>query len=133
MSGSRVNVLDFDGVCQVEHADGLLARLRSVRRGSDGAFVLDHGGKESLWVHINGDAAFVWFCPDKEGRHPGFVPDKMWPGERRDIRFRLVSEFEGDSINMPWWQLVPVDVAYRAAVEFLNSPTLPPSVSWFEL
>ena len=30
-------------------------------------------------------------------------------------------------------RLVTVEVAYRAAVEFLHTPTLPPSVKWFEL
>jgi hypothetical protein len=117
----------------LERDDELLARLRSVRRGADGAFVLDHGGDESLWVHVSGDAAYVWFCPSEDGRSAGFVPYNMWPGEHSEVRFRLVSEFEGDSITVPWWQLVPVDVAYRAAVEFLHSPSLPASVTWFEL
>jgi hypothetical protein len=49
-----VEVLDFDGAFRVERDDELLARLRSVRRGADGAFILDHGGDGSLWVHING-------------------------------------------------------------------------------
>ena len=49
-----MEVLDFDGACRVERDDELLARLRSVRRGADGAFILDHGGGESLWVHITG-------------------------------------------------------------------------------
>ena len=40
----RMEVLDFDGACRVERDDELLARLRSVRRGADGAFILDHGG-----------------------------------------------------------------------------------------
>jgi hypothetical protein len=50
--------------------DELLARLRSVRRGDDGAFILDHGQGGSLWVHIS-DVAFLWFCPDRDGKHPG--------------------------------------------------------------
>src|SRR5262245_41344576 len=48
----RVRVTDFDASCVVERDDDLLTRLRTVRRGADGAFVLDHGGPESLWVHI---------------------------------------------------------------------------------
>jgi hypothetical protein len=128
-----VEVLDFDGSCEVKRDDELLARLRSARRGSDGAFVLHHGGEESLWVHVNGDAAFLCFFPDRNGGHPGFVPDKLWLGERREVRFRLVGGSEGDRITVPWWQLVPPEVAYRAAVEFLHSPALPRSVSWFEL
>src|SRR5262249_48639799 len=114
-----MNVTDFDGECQVEEVEELLARLRAVRRGPDGAFILDHGGEQSLWIHINREAAFLWFCPgpDVEGQsHPGFVPHKMWPGEHRDVRFELVP-YGGESITRPWHQLVPLDVAYRAAVE----------------
>jgi hypothetical protein len=129
----RVEVLDFDGSCQVERDDELLARLRSVRRGRDGAFILSHDGDESLWVHINREAAFLCFFPDRNGGHPGFVPDGMWSGEQRDLRFLLVGGDDGSAIWVAWWQLVPVDVAYRAAVEFLHSPSLPPSVTWFEL
>jgi len=126
-----VNVLDFNGQCQLETDDELMSRLQAVRRGADGAFVLDHGGQESLWVHINGDVAWLCFFP-KQG-HPGFVPDKMWPGEHRDVRFLLVGEHEGDAISPPWYQLLPVEAAYGVAVEFLHSPSLPASVSWFEL
>jgi hypothetical protein len=128
-----VQVTDFDGSCVVERDDDLLARLRSVRRGADGAFVLDHGGPESLWVHVNGDAAFVWFSPGQGENRAGAVPDRMWPGERREVRFRLVSEFAGDTITVPWWQLLPVESAFRAAVEYLHSRSRPASVSWFEL
>jgi len=72
--GSQSVVLDFDGGCRVERDDELLARLRSVLRGTDGSFILDHGGGGSLWVRMNGeDAAFLLFCPDTDGSHPGFV------------------------------------------------------------
>src|SRR5262245_39435770 len=124
---------DFDGSCQVERDDELLARLRSVRRGDDGAFILSHGGPESLCLHVKGDAAFVWFCPGPDTGHAGFVADDMWLGEEHDIRFRMVSEHAGDTIDVPWYQLLPVEAAYRAAVEYLHSPTRPTSVSWFEL
>ena len=87
----------------------------------------------SLWVHINGDAAFLWFCPDTDGSHPGFVPDGMWSGDRRDVRFLLVGGDEPDSIIVRWSQLLPVDAAYRAAIEYLHSPSPPASVTWFEL
>jgi hypothetical protein len=55
----------------MERNDQLLARLRLVRRGADGAFILDYAG-----VHINGDAAFLgsasigWQPPGgRFGRH----------------------------------------------------------------
>jgi hypothetical protein len=124
---------DFEGSCNVSTADELLLRLRRVRRGDDGAFVLSHVGKSSLLVHIHGNAAFLGYFPTESGEHPGFVPDGMWPGGHHDVRFLLVNGDEASSITVPWWQLVPSDVAYQAAVEFLDSPILPPSVTWFEL
>jgi integrase len=56
-----VEVHGFDVACRVEHDDKLLARLRLVRRGDEGAFILDHEEGGSLWVHVNGDVAFLWF------------------------------------------------------------------------
>jgi hypothetical protein len=133
----RVDVYDLDGQCRVESEDELVARLRSVRREADGAFVLDHGEQgsgPSLWVHIHGDAAYLHYFPDMSGRRAGYAPDRMWPhGPREPVRFRLVGGSAGDSICVPWWQLVPIEVAYGAAVEFLHSPSLPASVSWMEL
>jgi hypothetical protein len=84
-----------------------------------------------MWIHINGDAAFAWFCPGESCA--GFVPDKMWPGEQRDVCFQLVGGCEADAITVAWWQLIPVELAYRAASEFLHSASLPASISWFEL
>jgi hypothetical protein len=124
---------DFDGCYEVARDDELLARLRSVRRGPDGAFILSHGGEESLFVHFHGDAGFLWFVPDRDGKHPGFVPQGMWPGERREICFLQTNGIQADSILVPWWQLVPEQAAYRAAVEYLHSPTPPSSISWLEL
>jgi hypothetical protein len=132
-----VDVYDFDGTSQVEREDELLARLRSARRGLDGAFVLDHGDRglgPCLWVHVHGDAAYLHYFADMSGRRAGHVPDLMWPGGPGEpVRFRLVDGRAGDTIEVPWRQLVPVELAYRAAVEFLHSPSLPPSVSWLEL
>ena len=93
-----LEVWGFDGCSRVRDEGELLARLRSDRRGPDGAFVLSHGGAESLWVHVHGDAAFLWFQPARDGRHPGFVPDGMWPGERRGVRFLQTSGYPADAI-----------------------------------
>ena len=128
-----MQLLDFDGECRIERDEDLLSRLRSVRRGSDGAFVLDHGGDESLWVHINGEAAFLYYFPFRDGRQAGFVPNDMWQGEHLEVRFLLVDGFESDAIFPPWYQLVTVDTAYQAAIEFLHSPSLPESLTWLEL
>ncbi|MFO0799459.1 MAG: hypothetical protein U0804_18475 [Gemmataceae bacterium] len=128
-----MEVEGFDGSTQVRDEVDLLTRLRSDRRGPDGAFVLSHGGDESLWVHIHGDAAFLWFLPHRDGTHPGFVAGGMWSGERRRVRFLQTNGTLADSIVVQWSQLVPVEAAYRAVVEYLNSPEKPASVSWFEL
>jgi hypothetical protein len=128
-----LEVQGFDGSTEVLDERELLARLKSHYRGPDAAFVLSHGGNGSLWVHIHGDAAFLWFSPDGDGGHPGFVPDGMWGGEQCGVRFLQTSGTVADSIEVPWWQLVPVEAAYRAAVEYLQSPERPSSVSWVEL
>lgn len=128
-----MEVWSFDGCAHVRDEDELLAQLRSVRRGPDGAFVLSHGGSESLWIHFHGDTAFLWFQPNRAGTHAGFVPNGMWQGEQRQVRFLQTSGFQADAIEVPWWQLVSSETAYRAAVEFLRSSELPPSVTWLAL
>jgi hypothetical protein len=124
---------DFDGCHQVERGEELLERLRSTRRGPDGAFILSHDDDEALWLHIHADAAFLWFLPHNDGKHPGFVPDGMWSGEEEDVRFLQTNGTLADSIIVPWWQLMPVETAYRAAMEYLHAPGLPSSITWFEL
>jgi hypothetical protein len=124
---------DFDGCYQVNQEEDLLKRLRSTRRGLDGAFILSHDGDEALWIHIHGDAAFLWFLPHNDGKHPGFVPDGMWSGEEEDVRFQQTNGTLANSIMVPWWQLVPPEAAYQAGVEYLHGPGKPASVTWFEL
>lgn len=128
-----MEVHDFDGQHHAGRDEELIARLRSIRRGQDGAFILSHGGKESLFVHINGEAAFLGYFPDCDGQRPMSVPDGMWVDEQPDTRFLQVDGTESNAIWVSWTQLVPVDVAYQAAAEFMNSPALPPSVRWLEL
>lgn len=128
-----MEVWSFDGCAHVRDEGELLAQFRSVRRGPDGAFILSHSGNESLWVHFYADAAFLWFQPNRDGAHAGFVPNGMWQGAQNAVRFLQTSGFQADAIEVPWWQLVSVEVAYRAALEFLHSPELPKSVTWFAL
>jgi hypothetical protein len=127
-----VNLLDFEGACQIWREDELIARLRSVRRGPYGAAILDHGPGASLSVFINGGAASLWFCLDMDGWHPGYVPDRMWAGERRTVRFEMVGCRALARVDVPWWQLAPADAAYVAAAEFLRSRSLPASARWAE-
>lgn len=128
-----MELIDFDGSRTVRSADELLAVLKSARRGPDGAFILSHGREGWLSVHIHGDAAFLWLQPRQDGTHPGFVPNGMWDGEQRDLRFLQTTGVPADAIYVHWSQLVPVEVAYRAAVEYLSTGAKPDSVTWFEL
>jgi hypothetical protein len=57
----------------------------------------------------------------------------MWSRDQRDVRFLLVGGTEADSVSPHWYQLVTVEAAHKAAIEFLHSASLPQSVSWFEL
>jgi hypothetical protein len=127
-----VNISDFEGTIEVECVDDLLSRLYQMRFGQYGMFILSHGGETSLWLHINRDVAFLWYLPRQQS-HPGYVPDGMWLGEQKDVQFLLVGGDEGNAIWVAWWQLLAVDAAYGAAVEYFQSQSLPPSVNWFEL
>lgn len=136
--GDGMEVHDFEGCVGVDSHEDLLHRLRSVRKGRHGAFILSHdsGGEDqpSLWIHINEGVAYLHYLPDGAGLHPGFQPRGMMPGGGEEaVRFLIVTGTEADAITMPRETLVPVEVAYRAAEEFLHEPALPPSVSWFEL
>src|SRR5262249_19331626 len=138
-----MHVADHEGNVATVHApDELIARLRSVRKGPYGAFILCHGtaqawddqAQSSLWVHINDDVAYLWFVVNSRGRHPGFQPVGMSPaGCPGRVHFMQTDGFEeaGITIDRDW--LVSVDLAYKAAAEFLKEPVLPTSISWFEL
>jgi immunity protein Imm1 of predicted polymorphic toxin system len=130
-----MEVEDLEGRTIVEDEAALDHRLRSVREGDFGAFILWHeGGGESLWVHVNKDVAYMHFFPDNEGKHPGYQPTGMSPaGCDAQVRFLQVGGSQGDAIVMPREALVPVAVAYRAAKEFLNEAALPASITWLEL
>jgi hypothetical protein len=130
-----MNVQDLDGKICVDHQKELLHRLRSVRKGPYGAFILFHDQDgPSLWIHTNKDVAYLHFFPGNRVQHPGFQPTGMSPPNcAESVNFLITPGDEGDSIEMPREALVPATVAYNAATEFLRNPVLPPSVTWFEL
>jgi hypothetical protein len=113
----------------------LIAHLRSTRKGIYGAFILCHDETgPSLFIQINNDLAYLHFFPDDQGRHPGFQPTGMSPADCPESVYLMQDDgFEANGDTMPGYALVSVDVAYRAAAEFLHEPVLPPSISWFEL
>jgi hypothetical protein len=110
-------------------------RLHTVRRGVYGAFILSHEeAGSSLWVHINGNVAYLHYFPDAQGRHPGYQAAGMTPeGCDEPVWFLQVNGTQADGFEMPASALVAVEVSYDAAREFFLSPGLPHSVSWFEL
>ena len=133
-----MEVYDLEGRVDVDCDKDLIHRLRSVRRGKYAAIILCHDGRDnnqpSLYIHINGDLAYLHYFPDNQRQHPGFQAKGMMAGDCEDeVRFLMTSGTEADSITMPRETLVPVEAAYKAAEEFLRKPALPPSVSWSEL
>jgi hypothetical protein len=131
----RMYVEDLKDRIYVDRPEDLIDRLRSVRKGRYGAFFLSHDDSgPSLSIHINGGVAYVHFFPDNLGRHPGFQPVGMSPIDcEESVHFLQTDGGEADSLTMPKQTLVSLEVAYRAATEFLNSPVLPASIRWLEL
>jgi hypothetical protein len=128
-----MHVEDFKGRVSVSLENELTHRLQSVRDGDYGAFILSHQDEgPNLWVHVNKEVAYLHYFP--HGRHPGFQAWGMTPSGVEDyVRFRQVGDVEADAVNMPGETVVPIETAYKAAVEFFNNPDLPKSVRWTEL
>jgi hypothetical protein len=131
----QMHIDDFDGRTTVHDSSKLVAHLASVRRGPYGAFILSHTDDgPSLWVHINGDVAYLHFFPDNSGDHAGFQATDMTPPKcDEEVHFLQTDGGEGASFDMWRGALVPVVVAYEAASEFLAAPARPPRVIWAEL
>jgi hypothetical protein len=119
----------------IDGPDELIAHLRSTREGPYGAFILWHDEPGPLFfVHINQDLAYLHFFPDNEGRHPGFMSQGVPPeGCPDSVHFMQEDGIETEGIWAVRDAVVSVETACKAAVEFLQRPTLPASISWFEL
>src|SRR5215468_6637098 len=123
-------VHDLEGLVQIDRPEDLLSRLRSVRKGPYGAFILSRDDiGPSLWIHINRNVAYLhFFLETQSTSHPGF---QAWGKDR--VHFVQIDGGEGDSITMPKQTLVSLEAAYKAATEFFNISTLPSSIRWSEL
>ena len=128
-----MRVCDFDGTVDIADKTALIHRLRSVRRGRYGAFILSHQDLyPCLFVHFNDTLAYVHYFRSED--HPGFQPNGLPPdGCTQGGHFLQVDGSEADSIDVPPCAVVAADIALSAACDFLKSSALPPSVSWFEL
>ena len=128
-----MHLQDFDGRCQLETEEDLTNRLRTIRKGNFGAFILWHeDGGPSLWVHLNKDLAHLHFFPDASGAHPGFQCSTGL-ASGGEVRFLQTDGSEADSITVPRDAVIPVQHAYEAAREFLHTKTRPSSIQWLEL
>ena len=129
-------VHDLEGLVQIDRPEDLLNRLRSVRKGRYGAFILSHDDVgPSLWIHINGNVAYLHFFRETQSTsHPGFQAWGMFPESCEDrVHFLQIVGGEADAITAPKQTLVSLEAAYKAATEFLDIPTLPSSIRWSEL
>ncbi len=126
-----MRVYDLQGFIFVENETQLLERLRSVRSGFSGAFSLFHDQTiPSLSVHIYQHFAYVHYFPE-EG-HPGFQPSEMTPaGTPATVDFLMTDG--SATIEMPADTICRVEDAYRAAIEFFQTRTMPTCINWFEL
>lgn len=122
---------DLEGLVPIERVEDLLDRLRWVRKGRQGAFILSHNDVgPSLWIHINGNVAYYTsFLEAQSTSQPGFQAWGMFPEGCEDrVHFLQIDDGEADAISVPKQTLVSLDAAYKAATEFFDIPTLPRSI-----
>ena len=130
-----MEVDDFEGHATINTEAELDHRLRRVRKGDFGAFILFHELKgSSLWIHIFKNIAYLCYFPDGDGDHPGYQATGMQPANcDNQVTFLLVGGDMASSIDAPRGTLVTLETAYLAASEYLHGPGLPPSISWSEV
>jgi hypothetical protein len=131
-----MNVFDLHGSTVVESEAQLLDRLETVRSGSHASFMLYHDQLvPCLYVHIFEQFAYLHYFPEGESpdeAHPGFQPSEMTPPATPEtVKFVMTNGMT--TIEMPANTICGIDDAYRAAVEFFQSPRLPNCINWFEL
>ena len=130
-----MQVEDINGAITTVSPVELGPYLIRVRRGAYGAFLLwdqDQGGP-SLSISINGDVAYLHYWSGAKG-HAGFQATGMTPpGCPEQVHFLQAGGVEADSFDLPGTTLVGVEIAYRAAREFLATGTCPTCIRWLEL
>ena len=123
----------FNEVFEVDDPETLTSHLNARRRGVYGAFHLTGQDPHPyVALHTNGEVAYLHvFLRDG---HAGYQPRGMTPPDcPATVRFLNLDGSPAGSIEMPASCLVSVDVAIRAACDFLEAPGLPPSIEWLEL
>lgn len=133
-------VTDFQGESRVRSRRELERRLRGIRKGEYGAFILAHRKNgPSLWIHFKREVAYLHYFPHPNFLvHAGYRTTGMTPPERRrGCRFRVlpdyVEEFGGRFIAVERDGLVSLQDAIVTAKVFFNIRSRPASVTWLEL
>lgn len=129
-----MNIDDFDGSTIISNEADLLDRIKSVRNGKYGAFMMYDIAKPypALSIQINDDVAYLHYFPSDD--HPGYQPQGMAPKScDESVYFLQTTGLHSDGFDMPNSTLVSTDMAYTAAVEFFRSSDLPQSIFWSEL
>jgi hypothetical protein len=130
----QMQIHDLEGTISDASETDLLSRLRNVRKGKYGAFILEHDEVgPSLFVHINGELAYLHYFPDNSGQSAGCQSTGMTPpGCPETVLFVQTdgSEGSGSAIEVLDYNVCTVDVAYQAAGEFYREPRLPRCVEW---
>ena len=122
--------MTISGTCGnqvVGTSDELQHLLRESRTGVFGEFWIGDKDQPVLAIHTNGDLAYLHYFP--ASRHPGFqaVGDVGLGG---DVIFKQAGQ---PDMSMPRAVVVSIEQAYRAAVEFFASRSLPSCIEWTEL
>jgi len=134
-------IFDFEGEGRISQEAELVQRLRTLRKGKYGAFILSHAADAALikdgpylYVHTAGDLGYVHYFKGGEDSHAGFQPAAHEPiTTESPVRFLQTDGTEADAIELPAEIVISAELAHRAAVEFFHRPELPHSVTWFEL
>jgi hypothetical protein len=128
-----MEIEDIEGRSTIVGEGQMLDRLRSVRRGRYGAFILSHEEDgPSLLIHVNGENAYVHFLPDGFGEHAGFQSTSSLPAYPLH-HFVQTDGGEANSFDISGDAVIGVDLACAAAVEFLHDGSMPGSIKWREL
>lgn len=125
---------DFEGEHHIISEDTLLQRLRTVRSGIYGAFILEHdidGSK--LWVHFNKDIACLHFFPEDEFAGVLTATGKTPQGLEGRLHFLQVNNSEADSFDLDSCATMNADDAYAAAKEYYYTREAPSAMDWIEL
>jgi len=123
-------------IVSVEHLEEL---LRTTPRHEEYAafFLWTNEEGPELWLHFNGDNAYIRFWKTTDGSHLGYQPD---PSNRSksliepyNITFLQIGASWGEYIQPSIYHTVPVEQAIEVAKEFGETGKLPSCINWFEL